>query len=100
MRHLILKTCVAGACALGFVAFGGPAQALSPLALDQGRSLVLQVQDQEDLSVEENLRPDEEPIVLEDEGVKPKEGMPEESMGEGKGGMEDEMINKIGPGAE
>lgn len=84
MRHLILKTCVAGACVLGFVAFGGPAMAA----------------DQEDLSVEENMRPDEEPIVLEDEGVKPKEAMPEESKGGGEGGMEDEMINKIGPGAE
>jgi hypothetical protein len=84
MRHLTLKTCIAGACALGFVAFGVPAMAA----------------DQEDLALERDLRPDEEPIVLEDEGVKPKEAMPAESSGGSDANIEDEMIDKIGPGAE
>ena len=83
MRELMLKTCVAGACALGFIAFGAPAMA----------------QDQEDLAIERDLRPDEEPIVLEDEGRKPKEAMPEESEGD-DANIEDEMIDEIGPGAE
>jgi hypothetical protein len=56
--------------------------------------------DQEDLAVERDLRPDEEPIVLEDEGVKPKEAMPAESSGGSDANIEDEMIDKIGPGAE
>lgn len=86
MRHLMLKSCIAGACALGFVGLGAPAMA----------------QDQEDLAVERDLRPDEEPIVLEDEGIKPKEAMPtpESETGGRDPNIEDEMINTIGPGAE
>jgi hypothetical protein len=99
MPHLMLKSCLLGACALGFAA-SGPANAASPPALDQGRSLILPVVDQEDLSVEEDLRPDEEPIVLEDEGVKPKRAMPQESSGGSGANIEDKMIDKIGPGAE
>jgi len=83
MRHLTLKTCIAGACALGFVAFGGPTMAA----------------DQEDLAVEEDLRPNEEPIVMQDEGVKPKKA-PMESRGGGDANIEDKMIDEIGPGAQ
>ena len=84
MRHLMLKSCIAGACALGFVGLGTPVLA----------------QDQEDLAVERDLRPDEEPIVLEDEGVKPKEAMPEAATGGKDANIEEKMIDKIGPGAE
>lgn len=84
MRQLVLKTCIAGACALGFIASGVPAMAA----------------DQEDLAVERDLRPDEEPIVSEDEGVKPKEAMPEESKGGDDANVEDKMLDKIGPVAE
>jgi hypothetical protein len=84
MRQLVLKMCVAGACALGLIAFNAPTMA----------------QDQEDLAVEKDLRPDEEPIILEDEGVKPKEAMPEESKGDSDANIEDKMIDEIGPGAE
>lgn len=84
MRQLVLRTCVSGAFALGFVAFNAPAMAV----------------DQEDLAVEKDLRPDEEPIVLEDKGVKPKAPTPEASGGGRDANIEDEMINKIGPGAQ
>jgi hypothetical protein len=102
MRHLLLKTCVAGACALAFVAAYGPAKAMSPLSLDEVPALFVPVVDQEDLSVEEDLRPDEPPEAM--MGEKPEGSMmdtpPEEPAGEGAGDMEDEMIDKIGPGAE
>ena len=84
MHQLVLRTCFAGACAVGLIAFGTPAMA----------------QDQEDLAVEEDLRPNEEPIILEDEGVKPKEAMPKQSEGGGDADIEDKMIDEIGPGAE
>ena len=84
MRQLVLKMCVAWACSLGLIALNAPTMA----------------QDQEDLAVEKNLRPDEEPIVLEDDGVKPKETMPEGSKGNGDANIEDKMIDEIGPGAE
>ena len=89
MRHLRVKTWITSACAVGFaavclVAVGEPALA----------------QDQEDLAVERDLRPDEEPIVLEDEGVKPKKVMPEQSSGGSDANIEDRMIDKIGPGAQ
>ena len=68
MHHLLLKTgVVAGACAFAFLAAPGPAKAVSPLGLDEARSLVVPVVDQEDLSVEEDLRPDEPPEALEGE---------------------------------
>jgi hypothetical protein len=97
MRHLMLKTCVAGACALGFVAAGGAAYAVSPYALDQGPSLLIQVEDMETEAVDEDLRPDEMPDGME-EGKDDMEAMPEES--DDGGNMEDEMIDEIGPGAE
>jgi len=96
MRHLILKTCVAGACALGFVALGGHANAASPLALDGNEPLIMLAMDDEDMAVEEDLRPDDVP-AMEDEGEPMMEPKMEESEG---GNMEDEMIDKIGPGAE
>ena len=83
MRHLTLKTCIAGACALSLVAFGAPATAV----------------DEETLAVERDLRPYEEPAVLEDEGVRPKEATRAEP-GRSDADIEDKMIDEIGPGAQ
>jgi len=105
MHHLLLKTgVVAGACALAFLAAPGPAKAASRLALDEASSLVIPVVDQEDLSVEEDLRPDEPPEALEGETpekpeMAPMAPPPKEMKGESSGNIEDEMIDKIGPGA-
>ncbi len=55
MRHLLLKTCVAGACALGFIALDRPARAFSPPAVDKASPLVIQVEDMEDEAVDEDL---------------------------------------------
>ena len=88
MRHLSVKTWITGACALGFAAVGLVASGEPALA-----------QDEENLAVERDLRPDEEPIVAEDEGAKPKEAMPEPQGGR-DANIEDKMIDKIGPGAE
>jgi hypothetical protein len=102
MHHLLLKTSVAGICALAFLAAHGPAKAVSPLSLNQAAPLVIPVVDQENLAVEEDLRPDEPPEAL--MGETPKKPMmappPEETGGQSSGNIEDEMINKIGPGAE
>ncbi len=103
MHHLLLKTgVVAGACAFAFLAAPGPAKAVSPLGLDEAKSLVVPVVDQEDLSVEEDLRPDEPPEALEGEKpeMAPMAPPPKEMEGEGSGNVEDQMIDKIGPGAE
>ena len=105
MHHLLLKTgLVAGACALAFLGAPGPAVAASPLASDQVRSLVVPIVDQEDLSVEEDLRPDEPPEALEGETpetpkMEPMAPPPRDMKGESSGNIEDDMIDKIGPGA-
>jgi hypothetical protein len=103
MHHLLLKTgVVTGACALAFLAAPGPAKAASPFALDEATSLVVPVVDQENLSVEEDLVPDEVPPGS-DAGEmteKPAMGQPAEmKKGGSSGNTEDEMIDKIGPGA-
>jgi hypothetical protein len=104
MHHLLLKMGVAGACALAFVAAYGPAKAVSPPSLEAATTLMVPVVDQEDLSVEEDLRPDEEPEAL--MGEEPKKEMmpppPAESESQSGSGanIEDEMIDEIGPGAE
>lgn len=96
MRHLMLKTCVAGAFALGLFAFGGPASAVSLPTLDQDYSLLIPVMDEETMAVEEDLRPDEVPNDMESE-----EPMMDPKSEEAESGdIEDEMIDEIGPGAE
>ncbi|HUW73925.1 MAG TPA: hypothetical protein VMW05_07835 [Methyloceanibacter sp.] len=104
MHHHFLKTGVSWACALAFVAaYGSPAEAVSRLSLGQAEPLVVQIVDQEDLSVEENMRPDEPPAALMDEKKSEKpmmEAAPEASEGGNAANIEDEMVDKIGPGAE
>jgi hypothetical protein len=105
MHHLLLKTgLVTGACALAFLGAPGPSVDAAPFVSDQVRSLVVPVVDQEDLSVEEDLRPDEPPEAL--EGAQPETPTmvppappPRDMKGEGSGNIEDQMIDKIGPGA-
>lgn len=105
MHHLLLKTgVVAGACALAFLAAPSPAAAVSPVPLNGMGSLAIPVQDQENLSVEEDLRPDESPSDFE-AGAPDKypDQLPHvESEGQSSGNMEDEMIEKdiVGPGGE
>ena len=55
MQHLRVKACVAGACALGFVALNQPAKAFSPPTLDDIKPLVIHVQDMETEAVESDL---------------------------------------------
>jgi hypothetical protein len=99
MRQLLLNTCVAGACALAFVAAYGPAKAVSPLSLGEDATLVVPVQDQENLSVEEDLRPDVPPSDFgTDAPEEPKNAPQKEVEGKGSGDIEDEMVDKlIGP---
>jgi hypothetical protein len=102
MNHLLLKTgVVAGACALAFLAAPGTAKAVSPVPLNGTGSLAIPVQDQENLSVEEDLRPDEPPSDFE-AGAPDKypNQPPHEAEGKSSGNIEDEMVDKIGPGAE
>ena len=104
MRQIMLKTFMAGAGALGLFACCGSAWAAPALltagGLGQHGSLIMPAMDDETLAVEEDLRPDEVPEDMKDEGA-PKEPMSEPSDGKSGGGdMEDEMIDKIGPGAE
>jgi hypothetical protein len=105
MHHLLLKTgVVAGACALAFLASPGPAAAVSPVPLNGMGSLAIPVQDQENLSVEEDLRPDEAPSDFEAGAPDryPDQPPQMESEGQSSGNMEDKMIEKdiVGPGGE
>jgi hypothetical protein len=99
MHHLLLKTGVVGICALAFLAAHGPAKAVSPLSLNQAAPLVVPVVDIEDLTVEEDLRPDEPPEALMGETPKkPKMAPPPKEMGsQSSGNIEDETIDKIVP---
>lgn len=102
MRQIMLKNLAVGASALGLVALVGSAWAAPALltAEDPGQagSLVIPAMDEETHAVEEDLRPDEVPEDMKDEGAP---AAPEPSGGESGGGnIEDEMIDKIGPGAE
>jgi len=105
MHRLLLKTgLVTGACALASFAAPGTAKAVSPLALDEAKALVIPVVNQEDLSVEEDLRPDEPPEALEGEQPEtpkmvPMAPPPGNMKGESSGNIEDKMIDEIGPGA-
>jgi len=103
MRQIMLKTLAAGAGALGLFAFSGSACAAPALLTAEGvgqvGSIIMPAMDEETLAVEKDLRPDEVPEDMKDEGA-PKAPMSEPSEGKSGGDMEDEMIDKIGPGAE
>ncbi|GFO82850.1 hypothetical protein [Methyloceanibacter sp.] len=88
MRHWNEKVWIVGLAAFGLI--GSPALALSPHAIDPGSSWVVPVMDQEDLSVEEDLVPDEVP-----DGMKKSEDRMEpapEPKGEDAGDIEDETL--------
>lgn len=102
MHHLLLKTgLVTGAWALAFFAAPDPAEAVSRVPLNGNGSLAIPVQDQENLSVEEDLRPDEAPSDFEAGAPDryPDQPPPAEPEGKGSGNIEDKMIDEIGPGA-
>jgi hypothetical protein len=95
MRHLMRTTGVASAFC--FALFSGPPTAVAARVLEADALIVIPVMDQEDLAVEEDLRPDEVPDDLKDDDA-PK--MDAESSEADDEDTEDEMIDKIGPGAE
>lgn len=99
MRQLITKAVAFGfgVTALMGSAWAAPAIATAE-AMGQYGSLIVPAMDEETRAVEEDLRPDEVPETMEDKAA-PKEPMAgtEER---GGGNIEDEMIDKIGPGAE
>jgi len=74
-----------------FALAGGPALALTPQSLEPSASLVLPVTDQEDLSVEEDMVPDEVPDTMKDSGEKM---MPAPDRPGAAGDMEDSAIKK------
>lgn len=102
MPAALIKTTVA-ILVFGGLAFAAEANAVPALTLGE-TSLVVPVVDQEDLAVEEDLRPNEPPEALmgEEPEKEMMEPMPKESESESGSGanIEDEMIDEIGPGAE
>lgn len=93
MQHLLVRMCVAGACALGFVALNQPAKAFSPPTLDDTKPLVIHVQDMEDEAIESDL---ETGIVQpgtedEDMSMEPMQEPAEEKKSEE---MENEMMDE------
>jgi len=85
--------CVAGACALGFVALNQPAKAFSPPTLDDTKPLVIHVQDMEDEAIESDLETGIVQPGSEDEDMS-KEPM-QEPAGEKKSEeMENEMMDE------
>ena len=103
MPAALIKT-TAAILVFGGLAFAAEANAIPALTLGE-TSLVVPVVDQEDLAVEEDLRPNEPPEALMGEEPEKKmmmDPMPKESESESGSGanIEDEMIDEIGPGAE
>ena len=109
MHHLNWKAClnfkIWSAAPLALVILSapvassaGPALAMAPHSLDAGRSLVVPVMDQEDLSVEEDLVPDEVPDS-EREAAGQDVPMPEQKSG-GDGDIEDQTIKRLEPSEE
>ncbi len=113
MHQIVLKNLAVAASALSLIALGpvalGPialsgtawaAPALStPEGLGQVGSLIIPAKDEETRAVEEDLRPDEVPEAMKDDGG-PAAPATEPSGESGGGNIEEEMIDKIGPGAE
>lgn len=99
MRHLRLKTAVAGASAFAILAIHGPAQAVSPPAVGETPQRLIQVQDMETEAVHENLRPNLNPkstdqqTPQDDSASKSKS----RSIGGNDGDIEDETIDEIVP---
>ena len=98
MPHAFIKT---GAVlfALGGFALVGPAQALSPLPLNDTASLVTPVADEENQEVWQDLRPDVTPpeaAVGEEEEQAPKSSATEKPKGEGSGDVEQKKLQEDG----
>jgi len=72
--------------------------------LDEAKALIVLAVDQEDLSVEEDLRPDELLEALEGEQAETPTMVPtappaKDMKGKSSVNIEDKMIDEIGPGA-
>ena len=85
----------AAAFALGGFVFAGPAQAVSPLPLNDAAPLVMPVADEENEAVEEDLRSEIFPPGSK-EGTEPKEPAPEQPKGEGSSDVEQKELQEDG----
>jgi hypothetical protein len=93
MRHSFIKA-GAVACALGGLAFVGPAQAVSPLPFNDIAPLAIPVIDEE-TAVEEMERPDEVPPGSQEEKA-PETAAPK-APAEGEGDVEEGELQKMFP---
>lgn len=84
--------------ALGGFAAAGPAQAVSPLSLNDAAPLVIPVGDVENEEVWHDLRPDitPPPAAVGTEAEAPKEAAPERPKGEGSGNAEEKALQEDG----
>ena len=85
MLHPVIKA--SAVLALGSLVFVGPAQAVSPLPLNDAALLVIPVADEENEEVWHDLRPDITPpdAAVEKKEEAPKSAAPERPKGEGEG---------------
>lgn len=93
MPHSLVRAGVI-ACALGGLAFVGPAQAVSPLPFNDVAPLAIPVIDEE-TAVEEMERPDEVPPGSQDEAA-PKAEAPK-APAQGEGDVEEGELQKMFP---
>ena len=84
----------AAAFALGGFAFAGPAQAVSPLPLNDAAPLVMPVADEENEEVWKDLRPDVTPpeAAVGNEGEAPKGSAEEPPVEGGSGDVENKEL--------
>jgi len=97
MAHALMKT-GAALLVLGGFAAAGPAQAVSPLSLNDAAPLVIPVGDVENEEVWHDLRPDitPPPAAVGTEEEAPKEAAPERPKEEGSGNAEEKALQEDG----
>ena len=98
MPHSFIKA-GAAAFALGGFALAWPAQALSPLPLNDTAALLIPVADEENQEIWQDLRPDVTPpeaVVGEEEEEAPKSSATEKPKGEGSGDVEQKELQEDG----
>ena len=85
--------------ALGGFALASPAQAVSPLPLNDDALLVIPIGDEENAEIWHDLRPDVTPpeaVVGEEEEEAPKSSATEKPKGEGSGDVEQKELQEDG----
>ena len=97
MPHSFIKA-GAAAFALGGFALAWPAQALSPLPLNDTAALLIPVADEENQEIWQDLRPDVTPpeAAVGTEKETPKSAAPEQPKGEGSGNVEQKELQEDG----